>query len=131
MGHLGSLHAKIYHKLEKCSLEGICDIDNSRLSEISGALNIPGFSDYRELFNKLEAVSIAVPTKLHYKIAKDFLEHNIHVLIEKPFTTSIEEADALIKLSQKNKLILQVGHIERFKSAFSATKKLIKDPKFI
>lgn len=131
VGHLGSIHARIYKKLSNCSLEAVCDIDKSRLSEISGSLSVPGFSDYRQLFDKIEAVSIAVPTKLHHNVAKEFLEHNIHVLVEKPFTTTIEEADSLIKLAQKNNLILQVGHIERFNSAFSATKKLIRDPKFI
>ncbi len=131
VGHLGSKHARIYQELENCSLAGICDIDKTRLNEASSTLNIPGFSDYRELFDKVDAVSIAAPTKLHYKIADDFLNHNIHTLVEKPFTTNIKEADSLIKLAAKSKLILQVGHIERFNSAFSATQKLIKEPKFI
>lgn len=131
VGHLGSIHAKIYRGLGKCSLEGICDINSSRLSEISQALNVPGFSDYRQLFDKVDAVSIAVPTNLHYRVAKEFIGQKIHTLVEKPFTATLEEADALIELADKNKLILQVGHIERFNSAFGATKKLIKDPKFI
>jgi predicted dehydrogenase len=90
-----------------------------------------GFRDYQQLFTKVDAVSIAVPTKLHSAIAAEFLKHNIHTLVEKPFTTTLKEADALIKISQKNKLILQVGHIERFNSVFSATQKIIKNPRFI
>jgi predicted dehydrogenase len=87
--------------------------------------------DYRELFDRVEAVSVAVPTKLHYKIGYDFFKHGIHALIEKPFTQNLKEADALIEIARKNKLILQVGHIERFNSAFGATQKLICRPKFI
>jgi predicted dehydrogenase len=90
-----------------------------------------GFSDYRELFGKIDAASIAVPTRLHHEIARDFLEHNIHLLVEKPFTVSLAEADDLIESAQNKKLILQVGHIERFNSAFCATQKIIKNPKFI
>lgn len=130
-GHLGSIHAKLYKEIENCSLIGICDTDKTRLNKISGDLGVAGFSDYRELFNKVDAVSIAVPTKLHFAIAKEFLKQNIHILVEKPFTLSLKEADELIKIAQNHKLILQVGHIERFNSAFNATKKLIKAPKFI
>lgn len=130
-GHLGSIHARIYKNLPNCTLAGVCDINTSHLDKIRAELNAPGFSDYRELFGKVDAVSIAVPTKLHYAIAAEFLKQKIHTLVEKPFTTSLKEADALIRLAQKNKLILQVGHVERFNSAFSATQKLIKEPKFI
>lgn len=131
IGHLGSRHAKIYQEIENCSLVAVCDIDKNRLNQLSKELNVLGISDYRELFDKVEAVSIATSTNLHYKITSEFLKHNIHTLVEKPFTTNLKEADALIKLAQKNKLILQVGHIERFNSAFSATLKLIQEPKFI
>lgn len=131
VGHLGSIHSKIYQEIENCSLLAICDIDKERLNRVSADLNVSGFTDYKNLFNKVDAVSIAVPTKLHYRIAYDFLRHNIHVLVEKPFTPRLQEADALIKIARKNKLILQVGHIERFNSAFVATQKLIKSPQFI
>ena len=131
VGHLGSIHAKIYKELANCSLVGVCDTNQSRLEEISRALAVPDYADYRQLIGKVDAVSVAAPTKLHYQIAADLLKHNIHTLVEKPFTTNLKEADSLIKIAAKNKLILQVGHIERFNSAFSATQKLIKEPKFI
>lgn len=131
VGHLGSIHAKIYRESQNCSLEAVCDTDKTRLDKISAELKVAGFTDYRELFGKVDAVSIAVPTKLHYKTASDFLEHNIHCLVEKPFTTNLKEADSLIKEAKINNLTLQVGHIERFNSAFSATQRLIKEPKFI
>lgn len=130
-GRLGSKHARIYRESGNCSLAGVSDIDKTRVDEVSSGLNVPGFVDYRDLFGKVDAVSIAVPTKLHFKVASDFLRHNAHVLVEKPFTTSLKQADSLIRLAQKNRLCLQVGHIERFNSAFNATLKLIKRPKFI
>lgn len=131
VGHLGSIHAQIYKKLQNCSLVGVCDTDEARAKQVSEDLGILDFTDYRQLLDKVEAVSIAVPTRLHHQIAEEFLRHNIHVLVEKPFTTTLKEADVLIKTAQKNKLILQVGHIERFNSAFSATKEIIRNPRFI
>jgi len=131
VGHLGSIHAKIYKELKNCHLVAICDTNPARLEEVSKSLDVTGYSDYHELFDKVEAVSVATPTNMHYEIASDFLMNNIHALVEKPFTTNLQEADSLIEIAQKNKLILQVGHIERFNSAFSATQKLIKEPKFI
>ncbi|MFA5089976.1 MAG: Gfo/Idh/MocA family oxidoreductase [Candidatus Omnitrophota bacterium] len=131
IGHLGSIHAKIYKEIENCSLTAVCDIDQRRLAEVSGELGVIGLNDYRQLFGKVDAVSVAVPTKLHYEIAAACLKHKIHCLVEKPFTTNLKEADRLIDLAKKNKLTLQVGHIERFNSAFSATQRLIKAPKFI
>ncbi|HPM43438.1 MAG TPA: Gfo/Idh/MocA family oxidoreductase, partial [Candidatus Omnitrophota bacterium] len=89
------------------------------------------FADYEELFDKVDAVSIAVPTSLHYNIAKDFLSNNIHVLIEKPMTKTLSEADELIEIAKENKLILQVGHIERFNSAVLAIEPYLQKPKFI
>jgi predicted dehydrogenase len=130
-GYLGSLHARLYKEIDTCSLEAICDIEPGRLAQISAQLSVPGFSDHRELFSRVDAVSIAVPTKLHYQLAREFLSRNIPALVEKPFTTTLKEADSLIKLSRKNNLILQVGHIERFNSAFAACKEYFKDPYFI
>ena len=131
IGHLGSIHARIYKEIPNCSLIGVCDIDKTRLNEISGKLGVPAYSDYRELFGKVDAVSVAVPTKFHYQVADEFLKNKIHALVEKPFTLNLKEADSLIEEAKRNKLILQVGHIERFNSAFAATQKLIKNPKFI
>jgi len=131
IGHLGSIHAKIYRELENCSLVGVCDIDKKRLEETSQKLGVPGFLDYRKLAEKVDAVSIATPTKLHYEITRAFLEKRIHALVEKPFTSDLVQADDLIKIARENDCVLQVGHIERFNSAFSATQKLIQEPRFI
>ncbi len=131
VGHLGSIHAKIYKELPNCSLEAVCDTDKARVNAVAQSLNVAGYQNYQELFGKVDAVSVATPTKLHFKIASDCLGHHIHALVEKPFTPTLEEADKLIKIAKDNNLILQVGHIERFNSAFSATQKIIKNPKFI
>ncbi len=131
VGHLGSIHAKIYKENPSCQLIGVCDSNQERLNQVCASLGVPGFSDYKELFSKVDAVSIAVPTILHHRVAQDFLKAGIHTLVEKPFTLTLKEADDLIKISQKQQLILQVGHIERFNSAFAATLKIIKIPKFI
>jgi len=131
VGHLGSIHGKIYKEIENCSLVCVCDINQERLDKATQELDVLGYSDYKELLGKVEAVSVAVPTKLHFEVAQYFLKNKIHTLVEKPFTSNLKEADILIKLAQKNNCILQVGHIERFNSAFSATKNLIKEPKFI
>ena len=131
VGHLGSIHAKIYQEIPDCQLLAVCDIEEKRLSELRQSLKVASYSDYKELYGKVAAVSIATTTAAHYQVAKDFLEHDIHVLVEKPFTTNLKDADALIEIAEKRNLTLQVGHIERFNSAFAATQKLIKEPKFI
>jgi len=130
-GYLGSIHARLYKEIETCSLEAVCDTDPARIDKVSRELQVPGLSDYRGLFGKVDAVSVAVPTRLHYAVAKELLEHGLPVLVEKPFTTTLKEAGALIKLARKKDLTLQVGHIERFNSAFSACQEYFQDPYFI
>ncbi len=131
VGHLGSIHAKIYKQIPECSLIGVCDSNPVKLKEVSGALRVPGYNDITQLIGKIDAASVAVPTLLHHKISAELLKHNIHLLVEKPFTTNLAEADHLIELAKDQNLILQVGHIERFNSAFNATQKIIHNPKFI
>jgi predicted dehydrogenase len=130
-GYLGSLHAKLYKEIESCKLAAICDVDKNRLTELSSQLGVPGFSDYKKLFGQVDAISLSVPTKLHYSLSVEFLKHGIHVLVEKPITETLKQANTLIRLAKKNKLILQVGHVERFNSAFSAAQVFFKNPYFI
>ena len=131
VGHLGSIHTKVYSRLDSIKLVGVCDCNIERALEIGKKYRTASFSDYEELFDKVDAVSIAVPTSLHYNIAKDFLNHNIHVLIEKPITKTLSEADELIEIAKNNRLIVQVGHIERFNSAVLAIEPYLQKPKFI
>ena len=131
IGYLGSIHAKIYKETKGCELAAVCDTDTERLKQVSRQLRVNAVADYKELFGKVDAVSIATPTVLHHKVAVDCLEHGLDVLVEKPFTLTLAEAEDLISIAAKKDLILQVGHIERFNSAFGAAQKIIKDPKFI
>lgn len=131
IGYLGSIHARLYRELPGCKLIGVCDTDPVKLAAATSELQIPGFHDHRELLGKVDAVSVAVPTKAHYQVASDFLKKGIHTLVEKPFTVDLKEADTLIRLARRSKSILQVGHVERFNSAFAAVQKLITVPRFI
>ena len=130
-GRLGNIHCRIYKELENVELAAVCDIDKGRADSVAKNLVASACYDYRGLLGKIDAVSIAAPTNLHYEIGRYFLSQGIHALIEKPFTPNLKEADALIKIARKNKLILQVGHVERFNSAFSAVKSIIQNPQFI
>jgi predicted dehydrogenase len=130
-GHLGSKHTKVYSTLHNVDLVGACDTNEEKGLKIAKSYHTNFYSDYRDLFDKVQAVSIAVPTFLHYKIAKNFLNHGIHLLIEKPITKTLKEADELLDIAKKKNLIIQVGHIERFNSAIRAIEPYIKEPRFI
>lgn len=131
VGHLGSNHARIYSELENITLTGVCDTNREVAESIAKAYRTEYFTDYKDMFGKVDAVSIASPTSLHYKIAKDFLEAGIHVLIEKPITKTLEEVDALLEIQKNKNLIIQVGHIERFNPAISAVADVLNEPIFI
>jgi len=133
-GHLGAFHTKMYSALEKragITLTGVCDVKKDVARQIARKYNTDHYTDYRDLIDKVDAVSIVVPTSLHYKVAKDFLKAGIHVLVEKPMTKTLAEADELIKLAKARNLVLQVGHIERFNSAVRAVEPLLRKPRFI
>ncbi len=131
VGYLGKYHAEKYAELDNSELIGIVDTDQKAAQELSNRLKVPSFGSYKELFGKVDAVSIVVPTELHHKIAKDFLAKGIDVLVEKPMTTSLMEADDLIETAKTNNCILQVGHLERFNAAVLALNDVLKQPLFI
>lgn len=131
VGYLGQHHARIYSELPGVELVGVVDTDIHKAQNVSKKTGSKPFTQYSDLFGLVEAVSIAVPTTLHYKVAADFLSHGIDILLEKPITETVSEADELIKLANKNKLILQVGHLERFNTAFREVEKIVNKPKFI
>ena len=131
VGHLGAIHSKVYSRLDNVKFVGLCDCNLERAIEIGKKYKTASYSDYEELFDKVDAVSIAVPTSLHYNVAKNFLKHKIHVLIEKPVTKTLSEADELIDIARSKDLIIQVGHVERFNAAVLALEKYLKKPKFV
>ncbi|MEW5802121.1 MAG: Gfo/Idh/MocA family oxidoreductase [bacterium] len=131
VGHLGKHHARIYSEFEDCELYGVVDTDPKRAQEIAAEYRTRALHDYRDLFGNVEAVSIAVPTVLHYQIARDILSQGIDALVEKPMTSTLQHARELIDLADRQKAILQVGHLERFNGAVLALEKYIDDPRFI
>ncbi len=131
VGHLGQFHAEKYAGSGLAELVGVVDVDAGLAASLAEKNGTRGFSDFRELMGLVDAVSIAVPTPEHYQIARAFLENGVDVLVEKPITETLEEADQLVELAEKKGLILQVGHLERFNPAVTAVKDVIANPMFI
>lgn len=130
-GHLGKFHVQKYAQLADCNLVAVVDIDTKTSRSVAEQSGIVPLTDYRELLGEIDAVSIATPTISHHTIALDFLNHGSHVLIEKPITTTVAEADELIKLADSKNLVLQVGHLERFNAALQALEPHLHHPTFI
>lgn len=131
VGHLGKEHARIYSELPDAELVGIVDTDPVRVQEIAGLYSTKAYSNVDEIIDKIDAVSIAVPTDQHFAIAKKMLLAKKSVLVEKPITSNLKEAKLLVGLAQKKGLFLQVGHIERFNPVIQALTKIVSEPKFI
>jgi len=131
VGYLGKFHAEKYAASNKATLVGVVDVNVERALEIAKNLRTQALTDYRQLFGQVQCVSIAVPTQLHYRIARDFLEAGVDVLVEKPLTPDIAEARDLVDLAQAKQRILQVGHLERFNPAIRRLESVIKEPKFV
>ncbi len=130
-GYLGKFHAEKYADMEDAELVGVVDINRKQAAEIAQKHGVTAYFSPDEILGKVDAVSIAVPTPLHYQIARKFLENDIDVLIEKPITTTLQEADSLIDLAESRGLIIQVGHLERFNPAVIALEDVLKTPMFI
>ena len=130
-GHLGKEHARIYSEIPDVSLVGVVDTDKDAGEAVAHRCKTRYYSSFEEILNKVDAASVVVPTKSHYKITKELLNNGIHVLVEKPMTGTVSEAEDLIKLSKKSSTILQPGYIERFNPALEAIKKLDVSLKFI
>lgn len=131
VGRMGQYHVGVYSEIPDVRLIGIADINEMRGKEIAEKYNTKSYSDYKKLLGKVDVASIAVPTSLHYKIAKDFLQAGTNILIEKPITRSIDEARELFDIAEKKKLTLHIGHVERFNGAVQELKKIVDNPLFI
>jgi predicted dehydrogenase len=131
VGYLGKYHAEKYAATEKARLVAVVDVDANRASEIAGGLGTEALTDYRDLFGRVQCVSIAVPTRLHFAIARDFIEHGIDALVEKPMTADLGEGRELVDLAAAKGVVLQVGHLERFNPAIRKLETVIKEPKFV
>lgn len=131
VGYLGKFHAQKYHALKHSELVCVCDqnADNAKL--IAEDLECEYTTDYKTLLGKVDAVSIVVPTQLHFEVAKDFLENGSDVLVEKPITSTLEQALELVAIAKANGRKLQVGHLERFNPAMLALSETLTSPLFI
>ena len=131
VGYLGRFHAQKYAALEDVTLIGVADTNDEQCRRVAEECDCRPFGDYRNMLGEVDAVSIAVPTSLHYRVAGDCLDAGIDVLLEKPMTVTLAEADELIAKAEAKNLILQIGHLERFNPAVQAMEPFLTTPVFI
>ncbi len=131
VGYLGQFHAEKYAALPGAELVAVVDTDGVRADEVAGKVGTRALTDYRALPDDVEAVSIVVPTQYHHATARYFLARGVHVLLEKPITTTLEEADDLIRTAAEHKAVLQVGHLERFNPVIEGLESYLTQPGFI
>ncbi len=131
VGYLGQHHARIYSELDEAELVGVVDIDKKKADTFASKYGCESFADYRDILGKVDALSIVTPTTSHYSVALACLKSGKDILIEKPITVTIEDADELIAASKNKDCIIQVGHLERFNPAMLAVSEMVKEPLFI
>ena len=130
-GYFGRFHAEKYARLKDASIVAVADRLDARAAELARAYKTEAVADYRDLFGKVDAVSVVVPTPAHFEVAMAFLDHGVDVLLEKPMTESVSQADELIARAESAGRILQIGHLQRFSSAIMALDGVINRPVFI
>ena len=130
-GYLGRFHAQKWAALAGCRLVAIADPAPEARAAVGAELGVRAVADWRELLGEIDAVSIATPTALHHAIARACLEAGLHVLVEKPITSTVEEAEDLIGRASRAGRVLQVGHLERFNAAVLAIEGIVTAPRFI
>ncbi|HXV81737.1 MAG TPA: Gfo/Idh/MocA family oxidoreductase [Candidatus Binatia bacterium] len=131
VGYVGKFHAEKYADSGKASLLAVVDIDRQRAEAVASQLGVTALTDYRELLGRVQCVSVAVPTRLHFEIASYFLKGGVDVLVEKPIAADIGQGRELVDLAETKGLILQVGHLERFNPAIRRLEKVIQEPRFV
>lgn len=131
VGYLGRFHAQKYAASEKVELVGVADTSRENRENVAKECSCLAFENHLELLERVDAVSVVVPTSLHHKISLDCIEAGVDILLEKPMTTTLAEADELIAKADEKNLIVQVGHLERFNPAVQALDPLLTTPVFI
>ena len=129
-GHLGRIHTRLLESHEQIAVAGIVDPNPQARQSVSAEFGVPAYSHHLDLANQIDAAVIATPTVFHHQVALDLIGQGIHTLIEKPLTHSVQHADALVRAANDQKVVLQVGHVERFSPALSAIKPHLKDAYF-
>jgi predicted dehydrogenase len=130
-GYLGRFHAQKYAAAPGCTLVGVVDPRKEVREAVAAEMGTNGFADHRELLGQVDAVSVVTTTPAHYAIARDFLEAGAHVLVEKPITETVRQAQSLIDIAAARGRILQVGHLERFNPAIVAAESRLRGARFI
>lgn len=130
-GYLGRFHAQKYAALPQVELVGVVDPDPKAGEAVARETGCRAYANYRELLGKVDAVSVVTPTPLHHRVSMDFLESGAHVLVEKPITSTVEEARELVAAASRFGRILQVGHLERFNPAILAVESMLDRPRFV
>ncbi len=131
VGHLGKVHARVYSELDTVQLVAVADIDQEEAQAAADKYGCEALSDYRDMIDKVDGASVVVPTDLHFQVASDFIRAGKHVIVEKPMTLTLKEAEDLVALTRQNNVIMQVGHVERFNPAVVAVREHIQVPRFI
>ncbi len=131
VGYLGRFHAQKYAALPAAELVAVVDASEENRTRVAAETGCRAVADYRDILDEVDAVSIATPTPLHYPIARECLERGIHVLVEKPITTTLEEARSLVETAARQGRVLQVGHLERFNAAILALAGTLRTPRFV
>ncbi len=131
VGYLGKFHAEKYAAMEEAELVGVADLDTEAAQSLANRLGTKSYTDYHDMLSEVDAVSIVVPTVAHHKVSMDCLNAGKDVMIEKPITSTLEEAEELIALAEEKGCIIQVGHLERFNPAYVAIEQYLTKPMFI
>ncbi len=130
-GHLGKIHARLLKTQTEAELVAVADPSTAAQQQIAEQLAVPTVSEYQQLFGQIDAAIIATPTRMHFEIARQFLNQGIHTLIEKPMTDSVSDAQELVHLANRNNCIVSVGHVERYNPAIKSALELVGTPKFV
>lgn len=131
VGYLGTQHARILSYLEEAELIGVADIDFKKAMVIGNRHGVKYYENFENMLDEIDAGIVATPTSEHFAISMTLLKKGKSVLVEKPITETVKQAENLVSAADKNGLILQIGHLERFNPAVEALENLISEPKFI
>ena len=131
VGYLGRFHAQKYAAMEGVELVAVADLDEERARTVAQEVGCRAVTDFRELLGEIDAASVVVPTVHHHRVALPLLERGVHCLVEKPLTATLEEADELIEAAERQGVVLQVGHLERFNPAVEFLSGRVTTPLFI
>ncbi len=131
VGRMGKYHVGILSELPEVELVAVVDTEPKSRQVIEENYGTPGFQNYQDIFGKVDVAVVAVPTGLHYPIAKDLLNAGIHVLLEKPCANNLDHARELFKIAEERGLTLHIGHVERFNGAVQELHKIVKSPIFV